>query len=343
MSCPSADRCRMVRIGSATVGVFHPPPLAIWFTELPQWPGGQERPSRWVAIHGCAGQGRFDFASSDGIAAEALDLGATLALAWETLVFLLVDDLTAGFALHRAVLRNEDGLLLLPGQSGAGKTRLSLWFRSQGFSFETDEFALLTLDSRNGDAISASCLPRPAILRNLTTGKGLVQVDDGRTNLVETPSGTDVRIKVGARTSLPKGPVPNMLAVFPCFRENVPLQLTVQSPAQTAFRLLGACINVRNLPRGGLAFASRLGQAIVAVTLTYGDTAQLSGTLDVLARQALAGAPNRKDLSALCEAFVAKSTRSRGEAEPAALHAPHSSRGDDSPLRPAPHNRHDDL
>ena len=32
-------------------------------------------------------------------------------------------------------------IVLLPGQAGSGKTRLSLWYRTQGFELGTDEIA----------------------------------------------------------------------------------------------------------------------------------------------------------------------------------------------------------
>lgn len=306
MSSPSADHGRTVGLGSAVAGLFHPPALSPWFADLPELSPETGRPARWVSIRAEPGRTTFSFAASTGAETAGLELGDALALVWETLASLLVVDLADGFALHGAALRNHDGLLLLPGQSGAGKSRLSLWCRARGFSLGTDELVSLAFEP-GGDAaaISAACLPRPVILKGVATAEGLVEAIDGHPAL-EALSASGLIVKPGAGDGWTGGMARRVLVVFPHFLEGAPLQLSALTPGQTAFRLVGNCINVRNLPKGGLALAGRLGQAVMAVTLTYGDTAQLSGTLDVLARQALAGAPGRADLAALCEAFTAK-------------------------------------
>jgi Glycosyl transferase family 2 len=66
------------------------------------------------------------------------------------------------------------------------------------------------------------------------------------------------------------------------------------------------CLNSRNLPRGGLPFASLLARRASAISLEYGETRQLDGTLDVLTRQVLATPTTPDDLAALCEAFTAR-------------------------------------
>jgi hypothetical protein len=63
---------------------------------------------------------------------------------------------------------------------------------------------------------------------------------------------------------------------------------------------------VRNLPRGGLPFASLLARRAPALSLEYGETRQLQGTLDVLTRQLLATPTTLDDRVALCAAFTAK-------------------------------------
>ena len=75
---------------------------------------------------------------------------------------------------------------------------------------------------------------------------------------------------------------------------------------------MGNCLNVRNLPRGGLSFAHGLASHLPAIALVYGATDQLDGTLDVLTRQVLAARPTGHDLAALCDAFSARAmTRNR--------------------------------
>src|SRR5262249_42947024 len=64
--------------------------------------------------------------------------------------------------------------------------------------------------------------------------------------------------------------------------------------------------NVRNLPRGGLPLAGLLARHLPAISLEYGATSQLEGTLDVLTRQLLGAPTTLDDRVALCAAFTAK-------------------------------------
>jgi hypothetical protein len=65
------------------------------------------------------------FASVD-IPAIGLDLGDALATFWERVSYLLIDDLSNAIALHAAALWQDNRLVLLPGRTSSGKTRLSL-------------------------------------------------------------------------------------------------------------------------------------------------------------------------------------------------------------------------
>lgn len=107
--------------------------------------------------------------------------------------------------------------------------------------------------------------------------------------------------------------IDHALIVFPHFTPGLPFKVTALTPAEACLRLIESCLNVRNLPRGGLPFASLLARRAPALSLEYGETRQLQGTLDVLTRLLLATPTTLDDRAALCAAFTAKA-----EALPAA-------------------------
>ncbi len=90
------------------------------------------------------------------------------------------------------------------------------------------------------------------------------------------------------------------LIVFPKFKSGAPISLTPLTTAQSGFRLLENCVNARNLARGGLPLASALAGHSRAVGLEYGETGQLTGTLDVLTQHVFSVSPDAKSFADLC-------------------------------------------
>src|ERR1700678_2554205 len=73
------------------------------------------------------------------------------------------------------------------------------------------------------------------------------------------------------------------------------LHSTPVTPGEASLRLMGSCLNVRNLPRAGLPMAGRLARSMQAIALTYGASDDLTGALDVVTRQVLATSLSAND------------------------------------------------
>lgn len=92
----------------------------------------------------------------------------TLEDPWLALLALrnLLDDemlaATGAVDLHASLLVRDDEVLLLPGESGAGKTTLTMHLATRGWSFGGDDLCPLALDSSRVTAV-----PRPVGLRTL--------------------------------------------------------------------------------------------------------------------------------------------------------------------------------
>ena len=114
--------------------------------------GSQASLTSWQASYGPA----------EGLA--ELNLGEALAMFWERVSFLLVEDLRDAIVLHAAAFCKDNSFILLPGQTGSGKTRLALWYRRQGFDLATDEIVAVG-NSESNELVLAGALARPIILK----------------------------------------------------------------------------------------------------------------------------------------------------------------------------------
>ena len=296
-----------VRLGSSHVAVTYPRALEPWFDGLVEPAGETAVPHRSVCLHARDGDGGFDVLASITPDATGLGLGDALAIFWERVGFLLLDEMRDAIAFHAAALCHDDGFVLLPGRTGAGKTRLSLWYRAQGFDLGTDEIVTASVEpTGTGDLVLGEALQRPVILKALADVNVLLRPSE--TPVAQQVSSWGLLLRL-AGVSWTQKIVNRGLIVFPRYIPGASLSLTALTPGQACLGLIENCLNVRNLARGGLPFASLLARRLPAIALDYGETSQLDGSLDVLTRQVLASPTTAENLTALCAAHTTAKNR----------------------------------
>ena len=316
-------RKRTVQLGSSRVAVSYPEGLDAWFDDLIKPDEASTAAPKWVRLAVNGTPDCYDVVPSDTPAIKELDLGEALATFWERVSFQLVEDLREGIVFHAAVLMKDDAVVLLPGRSGAGKTRLSLWYRARGFEIGTDEVVSIAAAApESGELILGGALARPLILKSVTNASALLRPDEAPLAQQNSPFGLIVKLE--GNTPWPQKAFRRGFIVFPDFEDGAPLSLTALTPGEACFRLLDNCLNVRNLPRGGLPLAADIARLLPAITLEYGETGQLERTLDVLTRQVIAAQPSGEDLAALCDAFAARAAARPADAATAAVGVPES-------------------
>jgi hypothetical protein len=232
--------------------------------------------------------------SETAIAATNLNRSEALLQISEIVASRLAAHTAAGVALHAAAIAWNGRSILIPGQSGAGKSSLAAWFADKGFSFLTDELAILAADGAVDGLARALMLkpqaegiieelPRLASLRCLEAGGNLVLRPE-----IANPEGS------GAR--------PCGLIVFPSFKPGADLAIRPITSAKACIGLMGCNVNARNLKDGGFATLSGLARRVAAVELSYGGFEQLDDVADTLAKlildQGINGSRSRRIMTA---------------------------------------------
>jgi hypothetical protein len=300
-----------VCLGTSRVTVLYPSALQACFDRLVTAEQAGADKNNWVVLDEDVTPGTFRLGDSTGPDVQgALTLGDALAAFWDRVTALLMAGLDDALGLRAAALRRGKSLVLLPGATGAGKTRLALWLHARGFQIATDA-AVAAAEAKAGGGIAATTLARPLLVDDTIEAGALLLQGVGKVQ--PTSHGTLAWTENLAMR--PPEPVEQGLIIFPRFMPDAPLALKPIPAAQIGLRLSQHSLNAARLPRGGTAFAAAIARHLAAVSLDYGKTEQLNGTLDVLIRQVLAAPPGADDLDALCSAFSARASQ-RAPARP---------------------------
>lgn len=191
--------------------------------------------------------------------------GIAAARLLDALIHAISQPCQSGLLFHAAALSWNNVGILLPGESGAGKTTLSAWLSSQGFGFLSDELILVKDGLLTG-------FQRPLHIKQV--GIDLLEKATGVGLHVE---GADV-LKTGqgvlARSSLFNAVVcsdlpPPRLLIFPQYNAKIEFELTPISKANSSMRLMNCLINARNLNKHGFTEINALAKSVSAYEMNY--------------------------------------------------------------------------
>ncbi|HHB76536.1 MAG TPA: glycosyltransferase, partial [Desulfobulbus sp.] len=198
------------------------------------------------------------------------------------IIYAMIDGVHSGLTLHAGAVAWKNKGIWLPGTSGAGKSSLSAWLCTQGFSYLTDELIHCPFGSLRFDAFT-----RPLNFKN----HGL----DALTALLpDTLPGNDTLAGDAVTMAQPevfgqcRATMPELaFLLFPTFEQGADLELEPMSPAQAGLQLMGCHVNARNLPGHGFAEVVKLCRQVPACRLIYGSFQQLENRLDSFLELAL--------------------------------------------------------
>ena len=228
-----------------------------------------------------APEGCFSLVADDRPAVRDLTRGDLPTFVMDAVVRGLVKDLTTAVALHAGAVAHNGKAVLIAGPTGAGKSSLIAWLIASGFSYLSDEVAILLEHS----AILG--LPRALVLKPGSAEEVLALPTYHAAPLVR--AGEHIMVRPRSVPRRDANSCSCALIVFPQFESGAGLRIESITAAQAAFRLVGTNLNARNLPDGGFRAITGFARQAPAVTLRYGSFDQLHGTVDVLMRFLLDG------------------------------------------------------
>jgi hypothetical protein len=189
------------------------------------------------------------------------------AVLFDSVIFNLLNKNSNGVAIHAGAVSYREKVIILPGQSGSGKSNISAWLTAHNFSYLTDELIFLP-DNKSGQAIPFT---RPFCIKSgaVTEIKKLIQ-EDNLHDILEDEQGAVVphRSLNPDFSIITSSPV---LILFPAYQFASPLKIERISGAQACTSLMACDVNARNLADHGFQQIVRIVRSTPAYRVTYGS------------------------------------------------------------------------
>ena len=269
-----------IYFGDATVSVSYDSDIALGYLSLlfGDVTGPTPEPlSRGVVIE-LRRETEADYVIFTGKARYRGPLGVSCAaILYDLVIFHLLFNASGGLALHAGAVTRGDTLLLLPGQSGSGKSSLTAWLVSRGCGYLTDELLFLPVepDHRIDYFTRPICLKQdvlPAVKQQVRPA----QLD----GMLEDDSGAIIPHR-SLSLPPPGGEPSRRVILLPAYRQGASFSIEPLPAAQITMILMSCLANARNFADHGFSTISRLARSLPAYRLTYGSFTDLDDKLCV--------------------------------------------------------------
>ena len=189
----------------------------------------------------------------------------------------LIDKNAGGMALHAAALSRNSRGILIPGQSGSGKTSLSTWLAARGFNYLTDEYVFIR---HNTNTMEAFARPPNIKVRGIEAAlEHFFDMDKHEDQTIQSKHVAMIPSRLLNPENIQENPTVDLI-LFPRFRKNSNLKLEKLSKAKSGLALMESLVNARNLNGHGFTEAARLARDAPGYRLEYGGFDQLQEEFD---------------------------------------------------------------
>ncbi|MDU9050172.1 MAG: hypothetical protein Q3M30_15100 [Candidatus Electrothrix sp. Rat3] len=235
---------------------------------------------------GCAEGEKYTLADSSGTLFTGSLNVQCAAVLFDQVIFHLLNHLKDGVALHSGAVVYQGKTILLPGQSGSGKSTVSAWLTSEHStcrcSYLTDE--LVVLPENASDSVVP--FPRPLCIKaGAAAAVRAIMPKNGEEQILADKQGALVPHRLlNPDFSFLVPPV--SLLLFPTYQAGSPLRIEKISPARTSALLMTCDVNARNLADHGFRQLVQLARSIPAYRIVYSSFAEFNEQLPDLLAQA---------------------------------------------------------
>lgn len=272
----------LIEFCGKTVVVRHPPGdaasfLALLFADLQAQVAADVAAVLEIASFDHAGRYIITGAAGEPLFCGPLGVHCAAVL-FDQVIYHLLCQQQDGVALHAGAVVRRGRTILLPGQSGFGKSSVVAWLVKQGFSYLTDELVFLPDDGSS----RLIPFPRPLCLKAGSAALVSAMLPDGdAAHLLYENQGAVVPHRLLNPLFSPATAFPSLI-LFPQHQDGASLRLEPVSGARAAAMLMACDVNARNLADHGFGQLTRLARSAPAWGVTYGSFADLAAMLPVL-------------------------------------------------------------
>ena len=181
----------------------------------------------------------------------------------DRIVFKVSNNATIAHCVHAAAVSHQQGVLVIPANSGSGKSSFTTWLVANGFDYITDE--LILLDENQG----VTGIGRPIQIKS----HGLEAVQHLFLHPEHVYNGNLANAvtheALGGKISTNKTQALTMI-VFPQYQAQSDYSLTKLSGAQAGMRLMANYVNARNIDGHGFNSMMSMIRNTPCYSLEYG-------------------------------------------------------------------------
>ena len=195
-------------------------------------------------------------------------------LAGETL-FSLITNNHSGIAIHAGLVSKDEKCLLLPADSGSGKTSVTTWMLTRGWQYHTDELVLIDLESGELTPFTRPLTIKPSGLQPLSE---IFDIEKNKAKLRASRSATMIPHRLINPNYICQ--VPDLsLIVFPHYAPKLEPELRLLTRAAAGLELMRSNVIARNLPGHGFNHITQLVKSTPAYRLHYQHFSDLDSLL----------------------------------------------------------------
>ncbi len=182
-------------------------------------------------------------------------------------VYHLIYNNKRSMAIHAGLLSNAKGSILLPGESGAGKSSLTMWMTKNGYSYHTDELVLI-----DPETLEVEVFPRPFNIKShgIEAIGAVVNLND-EANQTEIMPGNQVTMFSHRLLNPNFNPNPPAITriLFPRYDRSALNEVPRLSVAMAGIELMKTNVIARNLPEHGFSLLLSVVKRVPAYRLDY--------------------------------------------------------------------------
>jgi len=200
------------------------------------------------------------------------------AFLFDAVIFNLLNKNSAGLAVHAGAVSFGDNVILLPGQSGNGKSSLTACLVANGYSYLTDELYFFPVDSH------APCLSftRPLCIKSgAATAIRQLVTDPVLEKAITDENGCLIPHRLLNPDFHPQTISPSLILV-PQYRAGAALAIEKMSAAQVSTQLMSCDVNGRNLEDHGFTQVVQIARSTPAYQVTYSSFSGVGDAMEQL-------------------------------------------------------------